>query len=159
MCSWLPSDADCFRELEKDPVIKERFERAARTGSTHGRDVDHAEASGGLPRQRTAEEDRQREGEVQEMLDRPRHSRGASGAEQEVEPIGTVRKRHHSEPEVKAQEHKVSFAVEEKEDARDEQEEDDDDENNGKEKPRRSTDVQELLRRGFGRVRGSLDIV
>ena len=159
MCRWLPSDADCFRELEKDPVIKERFERAARTGSAHSRDIDHAEASGGLPRSRTAEEDRQREGEVQEMLDRPRHSRGASGAEHEVEPVGTVRNRQHPEAEAKAQEHKVSFAVEGKQDARDNQEEKDDDDDNGKEKPPRSTDVQELLRRGFGRIRGSLDIV
>lgn len=159
-CSWLPSDADCFRELEKDPVIKARFEQAARMDSNHSRDVDHAEASGGLPQQRTAEEDRQREGEVQEMLDRRRDSRGASGAEHEVELTGTIRKRQHSEPEVKAQEHKVLFAVEAKEDARDEEEDDDDHDGNGKEKPpRRSTDVQELLRRGFGRVRRSLDIV
>ena len=156
-CSWLPSDADCFRELEKDPAIKRRFEQAAAIDSTTTGPIDPAEASGGLPSQRTAEEDRQREGEVQEMLDRPRHSRGASGAEHDVETVGTLRKRQHSEPEVKAQEHKVSFAVEAKEDARGE---DGDDDANGKEKPRRrSADVQELLRRGFGSVRRSLDIV
>lgn len=138
-CSWLPSDADCFRELEKDLAIKKRFEEAASMESTHSRGVHHADASGGLPRQRTAEEDRQREGEVQEMLDRPRHSRDTSGAEPEVETVRTLRRRQHSEPEVKAQEYKVSFAVEAKEDARDE---DGDDDANGKDKlPRRSADV------------------
>ena len=156
-CSWLPSDADCFRELEKDSAIKRRFEQAAAMDSANTGIFDPAEAIGGLPSQRTAEEDRQREGEVQEMLDRPRHSSGASGAGHGVEIVGTPRKRQHSEPEVHPQEHKVSFAVEAKEDARDEG---DDDDANGKEKPpRRSTDVQELLRRGFGSVRRSLDIV
>ena len=137
--SWFPGDADCFRELEKDSAIKKRFEQAAAMGSTMSSKVDPAEASGQSPSQRTAEEDRQREDEVQEMLDRPRHSRGASGAEHEVEIVGTLRRRHHSEPEVKAQEHKVSFAGEA--DARDD---DGNDDANGKETPpRRSADVQD----------------
>ena len=137
--SWFPSDADCFRELEKDSAIKKRFEQAAAMDSTMSSKVDPAEASGHLPTQRTAEEDRRREDEVQEMLDRPRHSRGASGAEHEVEIVGTLRRRHHSEPEVKAQEHKVSFAVEA--DVRDDVGNDD---ANGKERPpRRSADVQD----------------
>ena len=158
MCRWLPSDADCFRELEKDLAIKKRFEQAACMDSTHNRDVDHADASGGLPRQGTTNGDRQWEGKVQEMLDRPRHSRGASGAEHEAELVGTIRRRQHSEPEVKAQEHKVSFAVEARVDATDG--DDDDDDDDGKEKPpRRSADVQELLRRGFGSVRRSQDTV
>ena len=154
--SWFPSDADCFRELEQDPAIKKRFEQAAAMDSTTVSKVDPAEANGHLHSRRTVEEDRQREGEVQEMLDRPRHSRGASGAEHETKTAGSLRRRQHSEHEVKAQEYKVSFAVEIKEDARDE---DDNDDANGKEKRPRSTDVQELLRRGFGNVRRSLDIV
>lgn len=154
--SWLPKDTDCFRELEKDPAIKKRFEQAATLGSLASREGDLANARGGLPSQRTAEEDRQRESEVQEMLDRPRHSRDASGAEHGIEIAGTLRKRQHSEPEVKVQEYKVSFAAEAKEDARDE----DEDAANGKDKSmRRSGDVQELLRRGFGSVRRSLDMV
>lgn len=153
-CSWFPSDADCFRELEKDSAIKKRFEQAAAMNSTTTSQIYPAEASGSLPGQRTAEEDRQREGEVQELLDRPRYP---SGAEHEVETVGTLRKRQHSEPEVKAQEYKVSFVVEAKEGVRSEG---GDDDANGKGKlPRRSTDVQELLRRGFGNVRKSLDIV
>ncbi len=105
-CSWLPSDADCFRELEKDPIIKKRFEQAAAMDTTMSSKADPAEASGGFPNQRTVEEDRQREREVQEMLDRPRGLGGASGAEHEGETIGTLRKRQHSEPEVKTQESK-----------------------------------------------------
>ncbi len=154
---WLPSDADCFRELEKDSAIKKRFEQAATLGYSTSSKLDSEGANRDLPIQRTAEEDRQREGEVQEMLDRPRHLRGASGAEHEIKTAGTLRKRQHSEPEVKAQECKVSFAVEAREEAREEGRNDD---ANGKEKPpRRSADVQELLKRGFGSVRRSLDIV
>ena len=155
-CSWFPSDADCFRELEKDPAIKKRFEKSAAIDSTMSSKVDPADTSGGLPRQRTAVEDRQREREVQEMLDRPRHSGGTSGAERGAETFGTLRKRQPSEPEFKAQEHKISFAAEAKEEARSEEGEDD---ANGKEKPRKSADVQELLKRGFGSVRRSLDFV
>ena len=93
------------------------------------------------------------------MLDRPRHSRGTSGANHEFEHAasGTVRQRKHSESEGKAHENKVSFVV----DTREEEVFDDCDESdvNGKMKPKRSTDVQELLRRGFGSVRRSLDVV
>ena len=153
--SWLPSDADCFRELEKDSTIRKRFEQAAAMDSTTCSKADPAEANRYPPFQRTAEEDRQREGEVQEMLNRPRHSRGASGAELEFEP--TLKRRQHSEPEAKGQESKVSFAVEGEADARDE---DSNNDAGGKEKlPKRSIDVQELFRRGFGSVRRSMDIV
>ena len=151
--SWFPSDADCFRELEKDPAIKKRFEQAALMDFTTISKVDPVEANAHLHNRRMVEE-----GEVQEMLDRPRHSRDPSGAEHGIKTLGSLRRRQHSEPEVKAQEYKVSFAVETRED--DARDEDDNDDANGKAKrPRRSTDVQELLRRGFGSVRRSLDIV
>lgn len=151
--SWFPSDADCFRELEKDPAIKKRFEQAALMDFTTSSKVDPVEANAHLHNRRMVEE-----GEVQEMLDRPRHSRDPSGAEHDIKNLGSLRRRQHSEPEVKAQEYKVSFAVETRED--DARDEDDNDDANGKAKrPRRSTDVQELLRRGFGSVRRSLDIV
>ena len=153
--SWLPSDADCFRELEKDSTIRKRFEQAAAMDSTTCSKADPAEATIYSSHQRTAEEDRQREGEVQEMLNRPRHSRGASGAELEFEP--TLRRRQHSEPEARGHECKFSFAVEGGADAR---EEDSNNDAGGKEKlPKRSSDVQELFRRGFGSVRRSMDIV
>ena len=155
--AWLPSDADLFRELEQDPQIKSRFEQAARIGlvrSAHFGAGEDQEAINALKPVRTAEEDRQREGEVQDMLDRPRHSRVASGPDLDIARGDTVRRRQHSEPEVKV--NKVSFAVEQREDDGD----DDDSDADGKHKMRRkSSDVQELLRRGFGSVRRSLDIV
>lgn len=152
-CSWFPSDTDCFRELEKDPAIKKRFEQAALMDFTTSSKVDPVEANARLHSRRTVEE-----GEVQEMLDRPRHSRDASRAEHDIKTLGPLRRRQHSEPDIKAQEYKVSFAVETRED--DARDEDDNDDANGKAKrPRRSTDVQELLRRGFGSVRRSVDIV
>ena len=153
--SWLPSDADCFRELEKDSNIRKRFEQAAAMDSTTCCKADPAEANRDSPYQRRAEEDRQREGEVQEILNRPRHSRGTSGAEHEVKP--TLRRRQHSEPEAKGQECKVSFAVEGEADARDD-DYNNDAGGNGK-LPRRSVDIQELFRRGFGSVRRSMDVI
>ena len=72
--AWLPSDVDVFRELEKDPVIRARFERAAVVGTqaekTRG---SHDELLYGTSTtSRTAEEQAKREGEVQKLLDRPR---------------------------------------------------------------------------------------
>ena len=83
--------------------------------------------------------------------------RAASGVDEGDLPTGpSVRRRQTSESEVVHREPKVSFAV----DQRDIGEEDSEDSNNGKQKPRRkSTEVQELLKRGFGSVRRSLDIV
>ena len=116
--SWFPSDADVFRELEKDPVIRKRFNEAAASGSAATvipRDAFNSQRMRtGLHTVRTASEDQQREQEVQEMLDRPRHSRVISGSSHEVE-IDThtaLRRRQPSESEAKsAQGHKVSFAV------------------------------------------------
>lgn len=163
--AWMPSEADVFRELQKDPLIRKRFEQAACMGTASPVDLSSGrsglgEADVPLKPIRTAEEDRQREGEVQAMLDRPRHSRATSGANHEFERAasGTVRQRKHSESGGKAHENKVSFVV----DTREEDVSDDSDESdaNGKKKPkRRSTDVQDLLRRGFGSVRRSLDVV
>lgn len=155
--SWLPSDADVFRELEKDPVIKRRFKEAAGT---------HPPANGmqdTLHSVRTASEDQEREQEVREMLSRPRHSRGTSRAshEVEIETPSTVRRRQPSESEVKSpQEHKVSFAVADRVREDDTHDDDDDEDTTGKGKPRRrSTDVQEVLKRKFGSVKRSLDVV
>ena len=163
--AWMPSEADLFRELQKDPLIRKRFEQAACMSPAKPADPSNEGLGLGpadipLKPIRTAEEDRQREGEVQAMLDRPRHSIGTSGATHEPEVVAgaTVRQRKHSESEGKAHDNKVSFAVE----TREEEVFDDSDEGdtNGKSKrKRRSTDVQGLLKRGFGSVRRSLDIV
>ncbi|KAL9131820.1 MAG: hypothetical protein Q9217_000347 [Psora testacea] len=153
-CTWTPSDADSFRELEKDEAIRNRFAQAA--GVADGHQQTSMRTSGALQRVRTAEEELQREGEVQDILDRPRHIRNTSGTdEQDLRDVYTVRRRQTSESEGLPREPKVSFAVDE----RIVDENEDDEDPNDKQKRRRSTDVQELLRRGFGSVRRSLDMV
>ena len=158
--AWMPSDADLFRELQKDSAIVKRFEQAANVGLVaHASYGDGPEESNyALQPVRTAEEERQREGEIQEMLDQPRYAARASDDYNDHERV-TLRRRQHSEPEVKGHEPKVSFAVARRE-ANSNDDDDDDIDDNGKEKPRRrSTDVQEMLRWGFGSVRRSFDIV
>ncbi|KAK4690477.1 hypothetical protein P7C71_g6323, partial [Lecanoromycetidae sp. Uapishka_2] len=155
--AWMPSDADVFRGLQKDPAIKKRFEQAAEVGlaahASYSSQEQHT-----LHLVRTAEEDREREGEVQEMLDRPRHSRGTSGNDDDVDGV-MLRKRRHSENEGKAHDPKVAFVVKRKEINNDD-DDDNDTDDNGKEKPRRkSTDIHEMLIRGFGSVRRSVDVV
>lgn len=151
----MPSDADVFRELQKDPAIKKRFEQAAEVGLTahtsfgsHEHNILHPV--------RTAEEERQREGEVQEMLDRPRHPRGVSGNNDDKEGV-TLRKRRHSENDGKGHEPKVSFVVARRD--LDDNDDDDTDDNGKRKSTRKSANVHELLRRGFGSVRKSVDIV
>ena len=167
--SWFPSDADVFRELEKDPVIRRRFEEAAAVGLTayasSGGPIDHDTRTGN-DRQplRTASEDKEREREVQEMLNRPRHLRGTSGASHEVEiesPSQQLRRRQASDPEAKSpHEPKVSFAVADRVLGDHEGDDEDNEDTTRKDKlKRRSTDVPELLRRKFGSIRRSLDIV
>ena len=160
----VPSDADSFRELGKDPVIKERFEKAAAVGLAADATFDGLEdqSENGLQPVRTAEEDREREEQVEEILKRRQHNRVVSGTSHELEPIDTgmqLRQRQHSEPSAApSQEHKVSFATLEREIHN--EDDDDLDKNRLKDKPRRrSTDVQGLLRRGFGSIRRSLDAV
>ena len=165
--AYLPTEADIFRELQKDPLIRKRFEQAAAGVPPSPASVnEETDTTLLLKPTRTAEEDRQREGEVQAILDeRRRHSRAASGAENDVDAAGgsgTVRQRKHSVGDNGVRnEPKVSFAVDvearEKVDGDDESDESD---ANGKKKARRrSADVHELLKRGFGSVRRSLDLV
>lgn len=154
--AWMPSDADVFRELQKDPAIMKRFERAAEVGLaahvSYGSEEDDA-----LHPIRTAEEDRQRESEVQEMLDRPRHSGGVSHDYEGNEDLN-LRNRRHSGSEGKAHEAKVSFGVARRD--LDENNHDNDTDDNGKEKSRRkSTDVHEKFKQGFHIVRRSLETV
>ena len=172
--SYIPSDADVFRELEKDAVIRERFEDAAAVGingTSWSDGKDSSETRRSLHPVRTASEDKEREDEVQHFLNRPRHSRvtssGAShGLAIETDSPTELRRRQHSEPDAKSpRDHKVSFAVE-NEIFRGDRGNDDNDDNdddvdmNGKDRlRRRSTDVQDLLKRRFGSLRRSLDVV
>lgn len=151
--TWFPSDADCFRELEKDPAIRQRFEQAAGMIERH---TTGPIVSGPLEHVRTAEEDMQREGEMQEILDRPRHMKRFSGiGEQEFEGIPRARRRQTSVSEGNPHDHRVSFPQDVRHDV---SEDPDNEDTNGKNQKRRSIDVQELLIRGFGNVRRSLDL-
>ena len=150
--TFLPTDADCFRELEKNDAIRLRFEQAA--DFLEGNGSLQRTPSDGLRPVRTAEEERQRDGEVQELLDRPRTMREASGNDdQELETINTMRRRRTSDLEGKSNDAKVSVY----EAVRDET--DDEEDVQGKKKlKRRSDDVRGLLRMGLNNVRRSLDI-
>ena len=161
-----PSDADVFRELQKDSAVRRRFQQAADVGlKPHASFTDqpHELIEDSLQPVRTLEEEIEREGEVQEMLARPRHPVRGSSSNDYNGPDGDagLRKRQHSnaEPKSPTNEHKISFAVAQREDNDDNVHFNADDAN-GKDKPRRrSADVSDLLRQGFGNVRRSLDIV
>ena len=141
--AWLPSDLDVFQELEKDPVLRARFERAAVVGAqadtvTGGHDKSLHDDSTTL---RTAEEQAKREGEVQELLDRPRVMfADPTDNDQEVRRRPSLSKS------------KDDYLITEIElDERDGKTRSDD-------RPRRSLDIHEMLRSGFGAVRRSLDL-
>lgn len=150
--TWLPSDADCFRELEKDDAIRLRFEQAA---SMSGGQSSQQRIPGNDPRPapRMAEEETQRDSEVQELLDRPRTMGGASGSsEQELETLGKIRRRRTSDFEGKPRDVKVLFTDEAREGFEDNYEEVEREEEDvqAKAKPRkRSVEVRNLLKKGF----------
>lgn len=151
---WFPDDVDVFSELEKDDAIRARFEQAA--GMPSGYKKAKMRPGDILHHVRTASEDQERDLEVQAMLDRPRNSRRASGTDEHNGGIPTIRRRRHSSDfEDASHNYKVSvtWGPQHVDNA-------DDEDSNGKQKPKgKSTDVQEMLRRGFGSVRRSLDIV
>ncbi|KAL9045932.1 MAG: hypothetical protein Q9214_001109, partial [Letrouitia sp. 1 TL-2023] len=140
--AFLPEDADVFRELEKDDGARKRLEQAAKlgTGAYKGEDGDSP-----LAQVRTLEEEERREGEVQELLNRPRVMSEPSGMRRRQlstdigHELGTIGVNKVDQPS-----------------------DEDDDNDNGKSKepfsPKRSVDIQELLRKGFGSVRRSLDV-
>lgn len=59
--AYFPGDTDIFQELQNDPVITRRFEETARG-------VEDVE----MGRDKRSSEEIRREGEIQELLDRPR---------------------------------------------------------------------------------------
>ena len=153
---WVESDVEVFQELEKDPSIRQRFEAAAngesrsRLERSSRRPSEWVEESRAEMRNvpRTAEDQAKREVEVQELLDRPRvmftdSSTGAGSG---------VRRRQHSESEEK--DHDIVHAELETKDKEDEKVKG----HPISPKERRSFDVHELLRKGFGSVRRSLDV-
>ena len=152
-CTWLPNDADLFRELEKHEEFRRRFAQAAGTlDSLHDAAPEPKPPQGS----RSVSEEQRRDTEMQDILSRPRHPRSSSGAEiEDVQPSG-IRRRATLETEQSPQDPKVSFAVTE----RGAEHTHNGDDANGKQKSRRkSTEVSDLLKKGFGSVRKSLDFV
>ncbi|KAL8865968.1 MAG: hypothetical protein Q9198_009090, partial [Flavoplaca austrocitrina] len=127
----MPEDEDVFRELEKDAAARERLERAAAIG-LKDRSNDDVRPEEGVQRIQTHEEQKRREGEVQELLDRARVMLDQAG----------VRKRQLSTDLSQGIEMVDVDGADQSEDDRD----------NGKSKEL-SSPVQEMLRRGFGHVR------
>lgn len=132
--AFLPEDEDVFRELEKDAGAMKRLEQAAAIGL---QDQPEAATSvgDGLTRIRTREEEERREGEVQELLNRPRVMPEQSG----------IRRRQLSTD--------VSHDAGVANTYTTDQPRDDD-----RKSKEISSPIQEMLRKGFGQVRRSLDV-
>ena len=155
--AWIPDDVDTFQELEKDKGVKRRFEEAAGFEIPGDHNTDAVDIHDYESR---VEEDERREDDIQKLLERPREV--LSGG------VGTRRRRQKSDAtdskersDELGDSQRVAFTTKVRETSNSESEEDDDEERKGKrhqDHGRRSTDMQEMLRRGFGSVRRSLDI-
>ena len=155
-----PGDVDVFQELEKDDDIRKRLETAARAGTECGV-VEDAENQ--MDEDIRALEQQRREEDIRELLKQPRAVMGNDTRE------GVIRRRRFSESTSWDTEHEELIAAERPAEHEHERNFDEFDED-GKVKKvagtatgggtyrRRSADVQELLRRGFGSVRRSLDM-
>ncbi|KAI9711799.1 MAG: hypothetical protein M1820_001944 [Bogoriella megaspora] len=76
--AFRPSDVDVFQELEQDLQIRKRFEEAAANELQKGWDRGTKRSSAEIQRE---EEEKRREGEVQDLLNRPRvMEEGRAGA-------------------------------------------------------------------------------
>ena len=185
MC--IDDDVAIFQELEKDPAIKRRFQSAARVGTTSeatkagllsrkpsdqsDEQAPRSPASHGHARKRTAEEQEARENEVEQLLNRPRvmFAKSTNDSNVSSNSTGAVRRRQQSEPDAKADaaaaEQVVEQGLHKSRKAADEKAEDSEGSSKGhggaqkrRKSLRRSVDVQEMLKRGLGSVRRSLDV-
>ncbi|KAH8599614.1 hypothetical protein B0O99DRAFT_326611 [Bisporella sp. PMI_857] len=85
--TFWPTDTDVFQELQKDPVIRRRFEEAVDCGSNSAPELEigNGKSSAEL-----------REGEIQALLNRPRVMDGAA------DPLGEPKKRNTIDAEAEA---------------------------------------------------------
>ena len=137
---WKASDVDVFQQLENDKVCWERIQASAKDPLESSADGAHMS---NVERLRKAEEQAEREGKVQELLNQPRIMVDYEGHEDVV----GLRRRHSD--------HDGNTEIIELDDL------DTSKEHKGKgvdRNPRRSVDVSDILRKGFGSVRRSLDI-
>lgn len=156
--AWAPGDVEVFQELEKDDGVRQRLEIAAGLGMgcCDGDDEDEDARK----KRVQEEEEARREEHVRELLERPRDVMGEGG---------TVRRRQLTDGNGLGHEHEGGSVgpgsgheeIDGRSDVIPLQDDDDDHQHHdGKSKKpstRRSVDVQELLRRGFGSVRRSLE--
>jgi len=129
----LPTDVDVFQELEHDKVIRRRFEEAAASELQQWWNGGMKKSSLELAREAA---EAAREGEIQDLLDRPRVMEEGRSETQ------VLRRRHSS-----AEQDDGTMSSPTNHD--------------GGERvaTRNSADIQELLRRGFGSVRNSYDML
>lgn len=93
--NWMPSDADCFRELQTDGRIRTRLEQSAEQNNDYRMNV--LATNRGLPVRSEAEQ-RQRENDVQEILDRRGMTKQEDFTEDiEMAPAGQTRRRQSIE--------------------------------------------------------------
>lgn len=88
--AFMPTDVEQFQILEKDLAVRKRFEEASASELQAG--WHHGNRKSSLELQREAEAQAKREGEVQDLLDRPRimeegRSSVKSGITTEVQPV------------------------------------------------------------------------
>lgn len=85
--SFRPTDTDIFQELERDPVIRQRFEETVRSEAEaiEGVDTTGAEVKMGTVDTKTSSEIR-REDDIQALLDRPRIMPAPAANESPVSP-------------------------------------------------------------------------
>ncbi|KAI4260614.1 MAG: hypothetical protein LQ352_000176 [Teloschistes flavicans] len=137
--AFLPEDEDVFRELEKDKAARRRLEQAAAVGLKNRADSESNDDEG-VEQVRTREEEERREGEVRELLNRPRVMPEQSG----------VRRRQFSADLAQDIELVDVYKAGNAKDYCDD--------DNGKNKEKEISPIQEMLRKGFGHVRRSLDV-
>lgn len=162
----METDVEIFQQLEKDKSVRERLDEHARmrtslpkNGGPSRRPSEWVEETRRINRASdpSGSNQLQREGEVQELLNRPR----IMFAERAANAGSGMRRRQHSESEERSGNTTLSEANHRPEAAAD-----DDERDKGhvapspKESPlsARRLDVHEMLRRGFGSVRRSLDV-
>ena len=161
----MESDVEVFQELEKDPLVNQRFEEHAGVGTISQnrfgkirRPSEWVEETRMMNRasDRSAADQMKREGEVQQLLNRPR----VMFTETSADARGGVRRRQQSVSEERIENMRNIEA------SRSDTMVGDDEAAKGhavtspKEPPLsgRSFDVQEMLKKGFGSVRRSLDV-
>ena len=82
--TWWPTETDTFQVLQNDPIIRQRFEETVRN---------EAEGKGSVEmrREKRTSAEVEREGEIQELLDRPRVMDASGEAEVVVSDVNVKR--------------------------------------------------------------------